>query len=122
MVREDKPAMSEDLRKRLEAAVGVLGDIRVRWLIGRSQALLESGTITKEGLEQLMRKIMREELERWLIMNEIERQGPLSVKDLSRATRLPEQAVVKHLLALRRNGRVTFAGEKENMHLYDLVR
>ncbi|MBS7251136.1 MAG: ArsR family transcriptional regulator [Candidatus Freyarchaeota archaeon] len=114
--------MSEDLRKRLEAAVGVLGDIRVRWLIGRSQALLESGTITEEGLEQLMRKIMREELERWLIMNEIERQGPLSVKDLSKATRLPEQAVVKHLLALRRMGRVAFAGEKENMYLYELVR
>ncbi|MGQ9720775.1 MAG: hypothetical protein ACUVXA_05570 [Candidatus Jordarchaeum sp.] len=114
--------LSENLRKRLEAAAGLLGDIRVRWLIGRSQALLEAGTLSEEELESLMRKVMREELERWLIMKEIEKQGPLSVRDLVEATSLPEQSIVEHILALRRNGRIASAGEKENWYLYDLVK
>lgn len=114
--------LSENLRKRLEAAVGLLGDIRVRWLIGRSQALLESGSISEEELETLMRSVMREELERWLIMNEIERRGPLTVRDISEATSLPEQEIVEHILALRQRGYITSTSEKENWYLYDLSK
>lgn len=114
--------MSENLRKRLEAAFGLLGNMRVRWLIGRSQALLESGSISEEELESLMRSVMREELERWLIMKEIERRGPLSVKEISESTSLSEQAIVEHILALRRFGRINSIGEKENWYLYDLSK
>jgi len=110
------------LRKKLEAAAGLLGDIRMRWLIGRSQALLESRSISEEELEQLLRSVMREELERWLIMKELEKRGPLTVKDILKATDLPEQTTVKHILALMRFGRITITDEKEEGYLYDLSK
>lgn len=114
--------MSENLRNKLEAAAGLLGDVRVRWLIGRSQALLESGCISEEELESLMKRVMREELERWLIMKEIEKQGPLTIREISKETSLPEPLIVEHVLALRRFGRITTIGEKENGYVYGLSK
>lgn len=114
--------MSEKLRIKLEAAAGLLRDIRVRWLIGRSQALLESGRMNEKELESLMKRIMREELERWIIMKEIEKKGPLTVGEISKEIALPESRVVEHIIALGQLGRITTIGEKENGYLYDLSK
>jgi len=114
--------LSENLRNKLEAAAGLLGDVRVRWLIGRSQALLESGSISEKELESLMKRVMRVELERWLIVKEIEKQCPLTIREISKGTSLPEHSIVEHMLALRRLGRITTIGEKENWYLYDLSK
>lgn len=102
--------------------MGLLKDIRVRWLIGRSQALLESGSINEKELESLIRRIMREELERWIIMKEIEKKGPLTIREITKETALPEPRVVEHIIALGRLGRITNIGEKENEYLYNLSK
>lgn len=114
--------MSENLRSKLEAAAGLLRDIRVRWLIGRSQALLESGSIGEKELESLVKRVMREEMERWLIMKEIEKKGSLTIREISKETTLPEQLILEHIIALERLGRITTIGEKENGYLYDLSK
>jgi hypothetical protein len=118
----EEKCLSENLRNKLEAAAGLLGDVRVRWLIGRSQALLESGSISEKELESLMKRVMKEELERWIIVKEIGKQGPLTIKEISKRTRLPEPLIVEHVLALRRLGRITTIGEKENEYVYDLPK
>jgi hypothetical protein len=117
-----KKSLSENLRNKLEAAAGLLGDVRVRWLIGRSQALIESGSITEKDMELLMKHVMKEELERWLILKAIEKQGPLTIREISKGTSLPEPLIVEHVLALRRLGRINTIGEKENWYLYDLSK
>jgi hypothetical protein len=117
-----KNVLSKNLRNKLEAALGLLGDIRVRWLIGRSQALLESGSISEKELESLMKRIMREELERWLIIKQLEKKGPLTIRQISKETSLPEPLIVEHVIALGRLGRITTIGEKENGYLYDLSK
>lgn len=112
--------MSENLRKKLEAAIGALGDNRLRWLISREEDILASGKVDRARFKSIVDGILKDEIDRWLILKEFEGRGPLTIKELSGATGLPELRVVNHIIALRWLRRVSTAGKKDDLYLYAL--
>ncbi|MEM2144725.1 MAG: ArsR family transcriptional regulator, partial [Candidatus Jordarchaeaceae archaeon] len=82
----------------------------------------ERGNISEEELNSLMKRVIREELERWLIMKMIEKKGPLTVREISDETKLPKPQIIEHIIVLERLGRITTIGEKEDAYLYDLPK
>jgi len=102
-------------RKMFEAALSVMSDERVKWIIGQTKSIAASGKLSPEELDELVKKIISDEIERWLILNELKEKGPLTVKELSEALNMPENKVVKHLIALLSlYRRVSIVGVKED--------
>jgi len=62
--------------------------------------------------------IMKDEIERQMIIGAIKDRGPLTIKELSEATGIVTNQVLRHVIALRRAGTVSEAGEKEGGYLY----
>ena len=93
------PALGEEerLRKRLQAAIDAFKDERIRWFIGRSRALVDSGLIGLDKMDQLVRYLMRDEIERHLILRELEENGPLTAPELSERTGVELDRVREHL-------------------------
>ena len=112
--------MSENLRKKLKAAIGALNDNRLRWLISREKDVLASGKVDRASFKSILDGILKDEIDRWLILKELEGRGPLTIKELSRATGLAESAIVNHMIALRWLRRISTAGKKDDLYLYAL--
>ena len=83
----------------MDAAISALGDYRLRWLINREEEILDSGKVDRTKFKSIVNFVMKDEIERWLILNELER-CPLTIKELSKATSLDKSTVVKHIIAL----------------------
>ena len=55
-----------------------------------------------------------------LIVQEMIRQGPLTVEELSNAVGIEKSQLLKHLIAMGQFGKVSIAGERNNQFLYGL--
>ena len=108
----------ENLMRRTSAAIEALKSQRVRWVTGRSQVKVE---IDEGRYKQVVDSIMHDEIERHMITEAIRERGPLTVEELSRLANLQPSRVVEHILALRRKGAITEAGEKNSQYLYRLL-
>ncbi|MCJ7632999.1 ArsR family transcriptional regulator [Candidatus Bathyarchaeota archaeon] len=51
----------------------------------------------------------------------LKEKGPLTAEELAQLTGLQPSKIVQHLIALRKDGKVSEAGEKNNQYLYQLV-
>ncbi|MCJ7424906.1 ArsR family transcriptional regulator [Candidatus Bathyarchaeota archaeon] len=56
-----------------------------------------------------------------MITRALKDKGPLTAEELAQLTGLQPNRTVQHLIALRRDGLVTEAGEKSDQYLYQLV-
>ena len=106
----------------LEAAERVVSGDRVRWLLGKRKALVETGnvfgkTLTDVRFDHLMEEIARAELERELVMMELER-GERTLPELVEATGVERASLFRHLLTLIRFRRVELRGEREGLQLF----
>jgi len=110
----------EALMRRLEAAIGVVGDERFRWLVGRSKDIGASGKMDESQLESLMRDVLKTETDRWLLIRELQSRSPLTIDELSKATDLAARNVVNHVMALQGLRRLQAVGEKNHRYLYTL--
>ncbi len=115
-----------EARKRLEAAERVVRGDRVRWLIGKRKELVETGnvfgkTLTDTRFDHLMQDIARAELERELIVMELER-GERTMDELVEATGVERGAVFKHILMLMKSRRVEMRGERGGVELFGVVQ
>lgn len=111
-----------DESRLLRAAGRVVRGDRVRWLLGKRKELVERGnvfgkTLTDARFDHLMDEIGRVELERELIMMELEG-GERTIPELVRATGLDRSAVHRHLLMLLRARRVETRGERAGLQLF----
>ncbi|RLI10805.1 hypothetical protein DRO33_05245 [Candidatus Bathyarchaeota archaeon] len=103
---------ADGLRKRLQAAIDAFKDERIRWFVGKSRALVDSGLISLEKMDQLVRYLMRDEMERHLILRELEADGPLTARELSERTGVELEKVREHLHVMCVVGEVVRQGEK----------
>jgi len=69
-----------------------------------------------------LKPIYERNRERGLIIGELKKRGPLTIAELSEATRLQVGKVLKHIIALRQLGRITTAGERDNEFVYALSK
>jgi DNA-binding transcriptional ArsR family regulator len=113
-----KMSKRENLIRKTNAAIEAFKSQRLRWVMGRSQIKVE---IDEERYRQVVDSIMQDEIERYMIIGAIKEKGPLTVEELSQLTGLQPNRIMQHIIALRRNGIINEAGEKNRQYLYQLV-
>jgi DNA-binding transcriptional ArsR family regulator len=113
-----KMSKRENLIRKTNAAIEAFKSQRLRWVMGRSQIKVE---IDEERYRQVVDSIMQDEIERHMIIGAIKEKGPLTVEELSQSTSLQPNRIMQHIIALRRNGIINEAGEKNRQYLYQLV-
>jgi hypothetical protein len=112
-------------RRRIEAAERVLRGDRLRWLLGKKKELVVSGnvfgkTMTDLRYEHLLSEVSHTELERELLMMELEK-GPRGVPQLAEATGISGPAVFRHVVMLMKARRVESKGDKDGLELFGVV-
>ena len=103
------------LAKKTDAAIEAFKTERLRWVLGISQ---RGPKVDEQKYKAASSRIMKDEIERQMIVGDIKEKGPRTIKELSEATKLAPKEVLRHIIALRKNGVVSEAGEKEGGYLY----
>ncbi len=113
--------MSEEKKKSLikktDATIEAFKTERLRWVLGISQV---GPKIGGKKYHDITDAIMKDEMARQMIIGEIKERGPLTIKKLSEATKIPPKQILRHILALRKQGIISEAGEKEDEYLYEV--
>lgn len=105
----------EKLLKRTDATIEAFKTERLRWTLGISQMGVK---IDEQKYRTVTGDIMKDEVERQLILGEIKKRGPLTISELSQATKISPKEILRHIIALRKTGAISEAGEKEDEYLY----
>jgi DNA-binding transcriptional ArsR family regulator len=103
------------LAKKTDAAIEAFKTERLRWVLGISQV---GPKVDEQKYKATSSKIMKDEIERQMIIGEIRDKGPQTIKEMAESTKIPPKEVLRHIIALRKIGAVTEAGEKEDGYLY----
>jgi len=103
------------LAKKTDAAIEAFRTERLRWVLGISQV---GPKVDEQKYKVTSAKIMKDEIERQQILGEIKETGSLTIKEISEATKIGPKEVLRHIIALRKIGAVSEAGEKEGGYLY----
>ena len=103
------------LAKKTDAAIEAFKTERLRWVLGISQV---GPKVDEQKYKATSAKIMKDEIERQMIIGEIKDRGPRTIKELSDATKINPKEVLRNISAIRRIGAVSEAGEKEDGYLY----
>jgi DNA-binding transcriptional ArsR family regulator len=106
------------LSRRTDAAIGALKTQRLRWVMGISQVGVK---IDEERYRTVVDNVMKDEIERQMMVNAIKEKGPLTIKEISEATDIPPSRILRHIIALRKAGAISEVGEKEHGYLYAVV-
>ena len=109
---------NENLKRRTNAATEALKSPRVRWVTGRAQVKVE---IDERKYQQIVDKITNDEIERHMITGAIKEKGPLTVEELAKITEIQPSRIMEHIIALRKRGIVSEAGERELRYTYSLL-
>ncbi len=104
--------------KKTEATIEAFKSQRLRWVVGRSQIKVE---IEEDKYRRTVDSIMQVETERHMITRALKEKGPLTAEELARLTGLQPNKIVQHLIALRRDGAIGEAGEKNGQYLYKVA-
>lgn len=108
----------ERIVARVEAYIDAFSSERLRWIMGRA---LIPELMDEEEWSRLAEKVIAEEKERSLILNEIKR-GPCTIPRLSETTGMPKKRVLHHILVLRKEGLIEEVGEEGDYYLYGITR
>ena len=101
----------------IEAAGDAFGNERLRWLIGKGDVLVERGDLTPERLHELMEQTVKEEIDRSRILLEI-REGPATITELARATKMEKDYILDNLLAMMKWNEVEIVGDENREYIY----
>ena len=104
---------------KIEAAMDAFGRERLRWLMGKGDVLIQRGDLTEEHLEELLKKTVRDEIERSYIAKQLEN-AHSTISQISKATRIDKERVVWNLLAMMKWNRVEIVGQEGAEYLYAL--
>jgi predicted HTH transcriptional regulator len=114
----EKGEQKEKLAKKTDAAIEAFKTERLRWVLGISQV---GPKVDEQKYRTVSKKIMKDEMERQMIISEIKKKGPQTIKELSEATKINTKEVLRHIIALRKIGALSEAGEKEDGYLYKIA-
>jgi len=114
----EKEEQKEKLAKKTDAAIEAFKTERLRWVLGISQV---GPKVDEQKYRTVSKNIMKDEMERQMIINEIKKKGPQTIKELSEATKINPKEVLRHIIALRKIGAISEAGEKEDGYLYKIA-
>jgi F420-non-reducing hydrogenase iron-sulfur subunit len=104
--------------QKANATIDAFRSQRLRWVMGRSQIKVD---IEEVKYRQTVDLIMHDEIERHAITRALKEKGPLTVQELAELSDLQPSRIVQHIIALRKNGVINEAGEKDRQNLYQLI-
>ena len=109
------------LKSRLEAAKMTLDGERVRWLVGKEEALTEGKNVFGEQLQKnryefIVQKAASIEYRRNLILSNLNEAR--TVHELHDLTDMPKKEIVEHIIALLRWRKIEQAGMKGRSPTY----
>ncbi len=102
---------------KVDAALDAFSNERLRWLIGKGDVLVERGELTKERLDELMEQTVSEEINRSIILLELEG-APATITEIAKATKLEKDLILENLLALMKWNQVAIIGDKNREYIY----
>ena len=105
--------------RKLDAAIEAFRSERLRWVMGLS--VVGAKASETEHYNQIAEDVMIDEMRREMLLVELRKKGPLTMKELSESTGLDRKRLLDHMLALRKRGAVTEVGEKENEYVYKAI-
>ncbi len=74
--------------------------------------------MSRKESEDRVNEILRTEIERWLILNELKSKGPQTIERLEKTLGLAKRRILEHMIALRWLGRVSIVEEEGDWYLY----
>ena len=110
-----KLSKRKKLLKKADATIEAFKTERLRWTLGISQMGVK---VDEKKYRAVTGNIMKDEVERQMILNEIKEKGPLTISELSEATKISSKEILRHVIALRKTGAISEAGEKKDEYLY----
>ncbi|MFB0501579.1 MAG: ArsR family transcriptional regulator [Candidatus Bathyarchaeia archaeon] len=105
----------KELLKKTDATIEAFKTERLRWTLGISQMGVK---VDEQKYRALTGKVMKDEVDRQMIIGDIKRRGPLTISELSEATKISPKEILRHIIALRKTGAISEAGEKKDEYLY----
>jgi DNA-binding transcriptional ArsR family regulator len=108
----------EKLKRKTDATIDAFKSQRLRWVVGRSQVKVE---VEEAKYQQSVDSIMKDEVERHMILGALKEKGPLTVEEIAQLTELKQSKIVQHIIALRKNGLISEVGEKNRQYLYQAI-
>ena len=105
--------------RKLDAAIEAFRSERLRWVMGLS--VVGAKASETERYNQIAEGVLIDEMRREMLLVELRKKGPLTMKELSESTGLDRKQLLDHILALRKRGAVTEVGEKENEYVYKAI-
>jgi len=108
----------EKLLKRIDAAIEVLKERKLRSMLGTLLPL--DVKIDEEKYMASVEKALEEELEKHMILNEIRQRGSLSATELSSALDMAAEKMIRHVTALEKAELVVVSGREEGEGVYKL--
>ena len=106
------------IKPKLEETVGAFRTERLRWVMGLAHM---EPKIERKRYFAKTGEIMKDEIERQTIIGKIKEKGPMTVRELSEATNIATDRILRHIIALRKVGTISEAGEKEDEYLYQVM-
>jgi DNA-binding transcriptional ArsR family regulator len=108
----------EKLKRKTDATIDAFKSQRLRWVVGRSQVKVE---VEEAKYQQSVDLIMKDEVERHMILGALKEKGPLTIEEIAQLTELQQSKIVQHIIALRKNGLISEVGEKNRQFLYQAI-
>ncbi|TFG32312.1 4Fe-4S dicluster domain-containing protein [Candidatus Thorarchaeota archaeon] len=90
--------------------------------ISNMEITVYGGRLNPETSRVMMKKFLQDEAERGLILALVRTLGPVTSKDLTEKTRIPQDKVFLHLVQMKRNEELVTRGEEHGYILYDVLR
>ncbi|MGY5865145.1 MAG: hypothetical protein RTV41_11135 [Candidatus Thorarchaeota archaeon] len=103
--------------EKVEATAEAFSNERLRWLIGKGDVLVQKGELTPERLQDLMEQTVKEEIDRSHILREM-RDGPATITELAKATKMEKDYILDNLLALIKWNQVEIVGDENREYIY----
>jgi predicted Rossmann fold nucleotide-binding protein DprA/Smf involved in DNA uptake len=102
---------------KVEATKAAFADERLRWLIGKGDALVQRGDLNNEILSTLLQRTVQEEVDRNLILRAMEN-GPMTTSEIAKKTEMKPDYVLHNLLALVKWHRANIIGKEQGHYLF----
>ena len=103
------------IKPKLEETVDAFRTERLRWVMGLTHM---EPKISRKQYYAKTREIMKDEIERQMIIGAIKQKGPLTIREISDAINVPPDKILRHMIALRKAGVISEAGEEQDGYLY----
>lgn len=76
----------------------------------------------RDAIEEITKSIKETQTQRRLIVAELKKKGPMTIRELETGVGVGAKQILRHLIAMRKSGEVLEVGERNGGYVYALRR